>query len=122
RDNFMALFRFASGRSATFISCAYTGWSFPFESVETYAKHTTLRTEEMDRVMVARSLTAPVESFDYRHLPWEDRWGYVTEDRLFLDSIEQSKPAAVTATDGARAVRMALAIYESAEKRAWVKL
>ena len=122
RDNFMALFRFASGRSATFISCAYSGWSFPFESVETYAKHTTIRTEEMDRVMVARSLTAPVESFDYRHLPREDRWGYVTEDRLFLDSIEQSKPAAVTATDGARAVRMALAIYESAEKRAWVKL
>ena len=121
-DTFTALFRFASGRTATFISCAYTGWSFPFESVEVYGKHSTLRTEEMDRVCVARGLAAPVECSDYRHLPWEDRWGYSTEDRLFLDSIEQSKPAAVTAADGARAVRMALAIYESARTGAPVKL
>ncbi len=121
-DTFTALFRFASGRTATFLSCAYTGWSFPFERVEVYGKHATLRTEEMDRVCVARGLTAPVEWLDYRHLPWEERWGYATEDRLFLDSIEQSKPAAVTAADGARAVRMALAIYESARTGAPVKL
>ncbi|MBI3695366.1 MAG: Gfo/Idh/MocA family oxidoreductase [Acidobacteria bacterium] len=121
-DTFAALFRFASGRRATFLSCAYSGWSFPFERVEVYGKHATLRTEEMDRVAVSRSLTAPVEWSDYRHLAWEERWGYVTEDRLFLDSIEQSKPAAVTAADGARAVRMALAIYESARTGAPVKL
>jgi myo-inositol 2-dehydrogenase/D-chiro-inositol 1-dehydrogenase len=121
-DTFTALFRFASGRSATFVSCAYTGWSFPFERVEVYGKHATLRTEEMDRVAIARGLGVPVEESDYRHLPWEERWGYVTEDRLFLDSIEQGKPAAVTAADGARAVRMALAIYESARTGKTVKL
>ncbi len=121
-DTFTALFRFASGRTAAFLSCAYSGWSFPFERVEIYGKHATLRTEEMDRVSIARGLGAPVKCSDYRHLPWEERWGYVTEDRLFLDSIEQSKPAAVTAADGARAVRMALAIYESARTGAPVKL
>jgi myo-inositol 2-dehydrogenase/D-chiro-inositol 1-dehydrogenase len=121
-DTFHALFRFASGRSATFRSVAYTGWSFPFERVEVYAKHTTVSTEEMDRVNVATSLGGPVESEDYRHLPWERRWGYITEDRLFLDSIEQGKPAAVTAADGAAAVRMALAIYESARSGKAVKL
>ncbi len=120
-DTFSALLRFASGRSATFTSCAYTGWSFPFESVEVYARHATLRTEEMDRVGLARGLSAPVEWSDYRHLPWEERWGYATEDRLFLDSIEQSKPAAVTAADGARAVRIALAVYESARTGGPVK-
>ena len=113
-DTFTALFRFASGRTANFVSCAYTGWSFPFERVEVYGRHATLRTEEMDHVSIARGLGNPVDSADYRHLPWEERWGYVTEDRLFLDSIEQSKPAAVTAEDGALAVRAALAIYESA--------
>ncbi len=120
-DTFTALFRFASGRTASFISCAYSGWSFPFERVEVYGKHATLRTEEMDRVEMARGLGAPVESFDYRHLSREERWGYATEDRLFLDSIEQSKPAAVTAADGARAVRMALAVYESARTGRSVK-
>jgi len=113
-DTFHAIFRFASGRTATFRSVAYTGWAFPFERVEVYAKHTTLATEEMDRVLIATSLTGAVESSEYRHLPWEQRWGYVTEDRLFLDSIEQGKPAAVTAADGAASVRMAMAIYESA--------
>ncbi len=121
-DTFSALFRFASGRTATFVSCAYAGWSFPFERVEVYGKHMTVATEEMDRVSVARGLGAPAESFDYRHLGWEQRWGYVTEDRLFLDSIEQRKPAAVTAADGGRAVRIALAIYESARTGAAVNL
>jgi len=115
-DTFHAIFRFASGRSATFRSVAYTGWSFPFERVEVYRKHTTISTEEMDRVNLATSLTGALDSHDYRHLPWEQRWGYVTEDSLFLDSITQGKPAAVTASDGAAAVRMALAIYESAKK------
>ena len=121
-DTFTALFRFASGRSASFVSCAYTGWSFPFERVEIYGQHATLRTEEMDHVSIARGLGQAVESADYRHLPWEERWGYVTEDRLFFDSIEQSKAAAVTAADGARAVRVALAIYESARTGATVKI
>jgi myo-inositol 2-dehydrogenase/D-chiro-inositol 1-dehydrogenase len=118
-DTFTALLHFASGRSATFLSCAYAGWSFPFERVEIYGKHATLRTEEMDRVCVARGLGAPVEWSDYRHLPWEERWGYALENKLFLDSIEQSKPAAVTA---AAAVRIALAFYESARTGAAVKL
>ncbi len=121
-DTFTALFRFASGRTASFISCAYTGWSFPFERVEVYGRHATLRTEEMDRVSIARGLGSPVDTADYRHLPWEERWGYATEDRLFLDSIQQARPAAVTAEDGALAVRVALAIYESARTGQPVKV
>lgn len=121
-DTFNALFRFASGRTATFRSVAYAGWSFPFERVEVYSKHTSVATEEMDRILIARGLKEPALAHDYRHLPWEERWGYVTEDRLFLDSIEKDRPAAVTAADGAHAVRMALAIYESARSGAPVKL
>jgi myo-inositol 2-dehydrogenase/D-chiro-inositol 1-dehydrogenase len=120
-DTFTALFRFASGRSATFRSVAYTSWAFPFERVEAYAKHTTIATEEMDRVSIASGLKNPVESWDYRHLPWEERWGYIEEDRLFVDSIVDGKPAAVTASDGAWSVRIALAIYESARTGAVVK-
>ncbi len=121
-DTFFALFRFASGRTATFRSIAYTGWSFPFERVEMYARHATMSSEEMDRAHIARGLKEPVVSWDYRHLAWEERWGYVTEDRLFVDSILESKPAAVTAADGGAAVRIALAIYESARTGATVRL
>ena len=121
-DTFNAVIGLASGRTATFRSVAYTGWSFPFERVEIYAKHSTVATEEMDRILIARGLKEPVVAHDYRHLPWEERWGYVTEDRLFLDSIEKDQPAAVTASDGAHAVRIALAIYESARTGAPVKL
>ncbi len=121
-DTFHALFRFASGRAATFVSCAYTGWSFPFERVEIYGRHATLRTEEMDVVSIARGLGASIQSWDYRSLPWEERWGYATEDRLFLDSIEQGLPAAVGAADGARAVAIALAIYESARTGTTVRV
>jgi myo-inositol 2-dehydrogenase/D-chiro-inositol 1-dehydrogenase len=117
-DSFFALFRFDSGRTATFRSCAYTGWSFPFERVEVYAKHSTLATEEMDRIVLARGLQSPTQIAHYRHLPWEQRWGYVEEDRLFLDSIEKGTPPPVTALDGLRAVQIACAIYESARVEA----
>ena len=121
-DSFFALFRFASGRTATFRSCAYTGWSFPFERVEVYSKHSTFATEEMDRILLARGLNTPTEIADYRHLPWEQRWGYVEEDRLFLNAIEQGTPPPVNALDGLRAVEIACAIYESARTGAPVSV
>jgi predicted dehydrogenase len=65
----------------------------------------------MDLASIAKGLASPAE-----------RWGYAAEDRLFLDSIEQGKPPAVTAAEGVRAIRIALALYESIPAGAPVRL
>jgi myo-inositol 2-dehydrogenase/D-chiro-inositol 1-dehydrogenase len=48
-----------------------------------------------------------------QQLPREERWGYVQEDRAFIDSIVNNSPPLVTALDGLMSVRIADAVYES---------
>ena len=52
----------------------------------------------------------------FRDLPRDERWGYIQEDRLFLDAVEAGGPApvaAVTAFDGLNSVLAVEAVYES---------
>lgn len=111
-DSFAAVLSFRNGLDATLTTCAYTGWSFPFERFEIYGKYLTVRTEEMERVEISSG--AAVTAYSFAQLPRDERWGYGEEDRRFLDSIIQGKPAAVTALDGLRTVEAIEAIYRSA--------
>jgi len=109
QDTFSALLFYPSCQAAL-TTCAYSGWSFPFERLEIYGHGFTIRTEEMEQLTV----NADVASF--RDLPRDERWGYIQEDRLFLDAVEASGPApvaAVTAFDGLHSVQAVEAIYES---------
>ena len=45
--------------------------------------------------------------------PREEKWGYVQEDRAFVDSIVNGTPPLVTAFDGLMSVEIANAVYES---------
>ena len=48
-----------------------------------------------------------------QQLPREEKWGYVQEDRAFVDSIVNGTPPLVTALDGLMSVELVNAIYES---------
>jgi myo-inositol 2-dehydrogenase/D-chiro-inositol 1-dehydrogenase len=121
-DTFSVLMSF-DRLHCTLTTCAYTGWSFPFERVEIYGKNYTIRTEEMDTLSVNGELQ------DFREpsheLSREARWGYVEEDRLFLEAIAAGGPApvaAVTAMDGLASVRAVDAVYRSLREGCAVKL
>jgi len=114
-DNFSMLLSFAAGQFATFSSCAHTTWAFPFESLELYGDHAQLVTQEMEKVSFSTGLGHDVVSHDYLQLAAPQKWGYVEEDRLFVDSILELKPAAVSAEDGFRAIELVEAVYRSAQ-------
>ena len=114
-DNFSMLLSFASGVYATFSSCAHTTWAFPFESIELYGAHAQLVTQEMEKVSFSAGLGHDVVTHDYFQLAAPQKWGYVAEDRLFVDSIVEGKPAAVNAEDGFRAIELVEAVYRSAQ-------
>jgi myo-inositol 2-dehydrogenase / D-chiro-inositol 1-dehydrogenase len=114
-DNFSMLLAFTGGQFATFSSCAHTTWAFPFESFELYGEHSQIVTQEMEKVSFSAGLGHDIVTHDYFQLTAPQKWGYVEEDRLFVDSILEAKPAAVTAADGFRAIELVEAVYRSAQ-------
>lgn len=98
-DDFSMLFTFSSGMSAVFAASAHTTWLFPFERVEFYGAHAMAATEEMERISFAPGVGQPSDTMDFSQLPFEQRWGYVEEDRLFIDGALGLRPPAVSAAD-----------------------
>jgi predicted dehydrogenase len=58
---------------------------------------------------------AATEESDFKQVPFEEKWGYVEEDRLFVDAIPNGTKPPVTADDGYLLSRLLDGIYESAK-------
>lgn len=113
-DDFSMLLGFRNGVHATLASSADASWHFPFERLEIFCHHATIETQEMERLVYTVGLDPePVEqSFD--QLERDHRWGYVQEDRAFVDAILGGRAASVTALDGYKAVELVDACYRAA--------
>ena len=112
-DDFSVLLKFANGMHATLATAADASWLFPFERVEVFCHHATLLTREMESLTCSSNLEGHFTVQTMHQLPREERWGYVQEDRAFIDSIVNNSPPLVTDLDGLIAVRIADAVYES---------
>src|SRR5262245_47615269 len=117
-DDFSILLKFAGGMHATLATAADASWLFPFERVEVFCHHATLVTREMESLTTSSNLEGHFTVETTQQLPREERWGYVQEDKAFIDSILNNSPPMVTALDGLMAVRIAEAIYESVRSNA----
>jgi len=114
QDDFAMILTFASGHFAAFSSSAHTSWAFPFERIELYGGHSSIVTEEMERVTYSPGLAQEIVVRDYFQLDVADKWGYREEDRLFVDAVVSGQVPPVTATDGYKAVELVEACYQSA--------
>lgn len=117
QDDFAMILTFASGHFAAFSSSAHTSWAFPFERVELYGGHSSIVTEEMERVTYSPGLGQEIVVRDYFQLDVADKWGYREEDRLFVDAVTSGQVPPVTAVDGYKAVELVEACYQSAALR-----
>ncbi|MDR7544807.1 MAG: Gfo/Idh/MocA family oxidoreductase [Armatimonadota bacterium] len=121
-DGFVMLFEFAGGVVASVTSVAHTSWLFPYERVEIYGDHATVVTEELERAWFSPGMRDQVEAIDCFQMAFEEKWGYVEEDRLFIDAVLGERPPAVTAEDGYRATELVEATYRAARSGAPVRL
>jgi len=112
-DDFSVLLKFASGFHATLATAADASWLFPFERVEVFCHHATLVTREMESLIISTNLQGHLTEQSMQQLPREEKWGYVQEDRAFIDAIVNRTPSLVTAFDGLMSVALAHAVYES---------
>ena len=121
-DGFVMLFTFNSGVVASVTSVAHTSWLFPYERVEVYGDHCTIVTEELERAAFSPGMRDQVEAVDCFQMTFEQKWGYLEEDRLFVDTALGEHPPAVTAEDGYRATELVEAVYRAARTGETVRL
>jgi myo-inositol 2-dehydrogenase/D-chiro-inositol 1-dehydrogenase len=114
-DDFSMLLKFSSGAHATFASSADASWFFPFERIEVFGYHTTIETQEMERINFTEGLGAKLTTYSFHQLTKEDKWGYRQEDEAFLRSIVEGTPVAVTALDGVKSIELVDACYRAVQ-------
>ena len=83
------------------------------EGIEVFCQHRSIVTEEMERVLDSRGIDANFETQSWHMTEKEERWGYVQEDRAFIDSILTGTPPLVTADDGFKSVELVESVYEA---------
>jgi myo-inositol 2-dehydrogenase/D-chiro-inositol 1-dehydrogenase len=119
-DDFSVLLKFASGFHATLATAADASWLFPFERVEVFCHHATFVTREMESLVCSTNLEGHFTEQSMQQLPRDEKWGYVQEDRAFVDAILNRTPPLVTALDGLMSVALVDAVYESVRSNATI--
>ncbi len=112
-DEFSIIFKFKSGFHCTFASSSDASWHFPFERIEVFCHHRTIMTEEMERLFDSQGMDPNFETKSFHMLEKEEKWGYVQEDRAFLDAIIDGTPVPVTADDGFKSVELVESVYNA---------
>ncbi len=112
-DEFSIIFKFKNGFHCTFASSSDASWLFPFERVEVFCHHRTILTQEMESLLDSHGMDANFETFSFSMIEKEERWGYVQEDKAFIDSIIEDKEPPVTAFDGYKSVEIVESVYHA---------
>jgi len=120
-DDFSVVLRFEGGMHATLCSSADASWLFPFERVEVFSHHATYVTREMESITYSTGLEGHHVTHSMQQLSREEKWGYVQEDRAFVDSIMAGEEASVTALDGYKSVELVDACYRSVQSGERIK-
>jgi myo-inositol 2-dehydrogenase/D-chiro-inositol 1-dehydrogenase len=112
-DEFSMIFKFKNGFHCTFASSSDASWLFPFERIEVFCHHRTILTQEMENLLDSSGIDANFQTFSYSMIEKEERWGYVQEDKAFIDSIINDSTPPVTAIDGYKSVQIVESVYEA---------
>jgi myo-inositol 2-dehydrogenase / D-chiro-inositol 1-dehydrogenase len=120
-DDFSLLLKFQSGLHATLASSADATWLFPFERVEVFCHHATLVTREMETLVCSSNIAGHFTEQTMQQLSREQKWGYLQQDRAFVDAIVNQTAPLVTAFDGLMSVKLVEAVYESVKTGATIR-
>jgi myo-inositol 2-dehydrogenase/D-chiro-inositol 1-dehydrogenase len=112
-DDIALLLHCAGDRPVAFSTCGHASWAPPQERVELYGDHASLVSEDLDR---ARHATRETPQAAWEHFPSPDQvtlWGYVDQDRTFIDACLHLAPPPVTVDDAFRSLAVLDAAYRS---------
>ncbi len=110
-DEFSIIFKFKSGFHCTFASSSDASWHFPFERIEVFCHHRTILTQEMEHLIDSNGFDANFQTHSCQMLEKQEKWGYLQENKAFIDSILEGKPPLVSALDGYKSVELVESVY-----------
>jgi myo-inositol 2-dehydrogenase/D-chiro-inositol 1-dehydrogenase len=70
----------------------------------------------MERISFTNGLETRTTTYDFALATMHEKWGYIEEDRLFVDALDGKSPAPVTADDGYNVVELIETCYRSARE------
>ena len=120
-DEFSIIFKFKNGFHCTFASSSDASWHFPFERIEVFCHHRTIMTNEMEHLIDSKGMDANFDTHSFAMTEKEERWGYMQEDKAFIEAITQGKEPLVTADDGFKSVELVESVYNAIETGKRVK-
>jgi len=112
-DDIGMLLHCHGGRPVVFSTCGHASWAPPQERVALYGDHALLVSEDLDRV---RLTTRETPEAAWQQLPSADfvsLWGYVDEDRAFVDACLGQAPAPVGVREALHSIAVLEAAYAS---------
>jgi len=112
-DDIAMLLHCRGDRPVAFTTCGHASWAPPQERVELYGDHALLVSEDLDRV---RHTTRETPEAPWEQLPSPDRvtlWGYVDEDREFVDACLGRGQPPVGVRDALHSIAVLEAAYAS---------
>ena len=112
-DDVALLLACGGGRPVALTTCGHASWAAPLERVELYGDHALLASEDLDRV---RYTTREHPDAAWQFLDSSSplaRWGYVDEDRAFIDACLRMAPPPVGADDALHSIAVLDAAYAS---------
>lgn len=112
-DEFSVIFKFKNGFHCTFASSSDASWLFPFERIEVFCHHRTILTQEMENLVDSEGFDPNHQIFSFHLLEKNERWGYVQEDKKFLDAIIEGIKPPVTALDGYKSIELVESVYQA---------
>ena len=112
-DEFSVIFKFKSGFHCTFASSSDASWLFPFERIEVFCHHRTILTQEMENLIDSQGFDPNHRIFSFHMSEKNERWGYVQEDRKFIDAIIEGAEPPVTALDGYKSIELVESVYQA---------
>ena len=77
--------------------------------------HSTYETFEMDSISFTNGLQSKTTTYDFSLTGMHEQWGYIEEDRLFIDALDGKSRVPVSAEDGYQVVQLIEACYQSAK-------
>ncbi len=112
-DDIALLLSCRGDRPVAFTTCGHASWAAPMERIELYGDHALLASEDLDRV---RHSTREQPDAAWLRLPSSSAlalWGYVEEDRAFIDACLGMVPPPVPADDALHSIAVLDAAYAS---------
>ncbi|HEY6103811.1 MAG TPA: Gfo/Idh/MocA family oxidoreductase [bacterium] len=112
-DDIALLLRCAGNRPVAFSTCGHASWAPPQERVELYGDHALLISEDLDRARYATRENPRAGWEEFPSLDTVALWGYVDEDRAFIDACLGQGPPPVTVDDAFHSLAVLDAAYSS---------